>query len=181
MLAHEKFQDKSRSFSTVANISKRVALLLSLCLTAAALPHETIAKPPVVSEFTSDQLFSSGGGGCGMTLWEPQTAEQHRYIFFNGFESSDRFGKLFDRGSMFMMIDGQMTKFSRISGRGENFYGQKLFQTFQSSDLKIRVEVEVTLGKAGEIESVAIAKGVIRIKKVGERAIVIPVIGDAGC
>ncbi|CAN1208812.1 hypothetical protein TUMEXPCC7403_01225 [Tumidithrix helvetica PCC 7403] len=160
-----------------SKINKAIAWLLLLSL---GTPTPVFALPPEIGEFTLDQLFASGGGGCGMTLWKPnltpRNSDRRNYIFFNGLNQDNN-----SKRPMLMMLDGQIAKFRRIKARGSDFYGQKTFQTFQSLDGKIIVEVEVTLGKLGEIESVAIDKGVIRVKKIGEPAIVIPVVGDAGC
>ena len=128
--------------------------------------EQSVAHPRV-GDFTLNQL---SGAGCGMTLWQPKRSNNNRFIFFNGLQPN----------SMEMMIDGKMTKFRRIKATGQQFYGQKTSQTFRSQDGKTVVDVNVKLGAKGEIESVQIKQGTLRVTKNGQQT-TIPVVGDAGC
>lgn len=138
---------------------------------ASQSPGSEVATPTAtgfeVNEFTLDQLSNSG---CGMTLWNPDRASNDRFVFFNGVQPD----------TMEMMIDNEMIPFSRIDSSGEEFYGQQTSQTFRNEDGSITVDVEVDLGAPGEIESVEIDKGTIRVDNEGEQ-LVLPVVGDAGC
>ena len=127
--------------------------------------------PIEVNTFTFDKLFEAGGGGCGMTLWEPGTSpREDGALFFHGLEDA----------MAFMVFDGEISKLSRTSASGEDFYGQQTAQTFITGDGAIAVQVSVTLGTSGEIESVSIPEGTITINTQGQTKD-IPVVGDAGC
>ena len=133
--------------------------------------QETSALPIEVNTFTFDKLFEAGGGGCGMTLWEPGTSpREDGALFFHGLEDA----------MAFMVFDGEISKLSRTSASGEDFYGQQTAQTFITGDGAIAVQVSVTLGTSGEIESVSIPEGTITINTQGQTKD-IPVVGDAGC
>lgn len=120
-----------------------------------------------VDEFTLDEIT---GQGCGMALWHPNRQTRDRFLFFSGL----------DTASMEMKLDGEIVQFRRTAARGTEFYGQKTFQAFISEDGDTKVSVEVELGRPGEIESVAIDAGILRVKQ-GEAAIELSVVGDAGC
>ncbi|MBD2195883.1 MULTISPECIES: hypothetical protein [Calothrix] len=122
---------------------------------------------PKVEEFKFAQIT---GHGCGMTLWKPSSTNKNRYILFNGLTNN----------SMEMLVNGKITKFKRIKSTGTAFYGQKTFQTFQSPNGKIIVDVAVKLGAKGEIETVAIKEGTVTVQQNGKK-VKIPVVGDAGC
>ncbi|GAB4478627.1 MAG: hypothetical protein OHK0037_40660 [Elainellaceae cyanobacterium] len=122
---------------------------------------------PTIGEFS---LEENNLYGCGMALWKPDRTAQGQYVFFNGIED----------GSMRMLIDDELVEFSRVDGSGQDFYGQQTTQTFRSADGMITASVTVALGEQGEIESVAIANGTIRVERDGA-TVEIPVVGDAGC
>lgn len=105
-----------------------------------------------------------------MTLWSPERSSGDRYLFFHGLNESP----------MEMKIDGKIVRFKRTEASGTEFYGQQTTQTFVSEDGMIQVTAEVVLGPPGEIESVAIPSGTLRISQT-EQAIDLSVIGDAGC
>lgn len=128
-----------------------------------------------VTSFTVDQLFEQGGGGCGMSLWQPEAGLRPAgLLFFNRAhqKESDAF--------TLMQINGEFVRFRRIGATGQAFYGQKTSQTFTSQDGKIQLQVNVQLGQPGEIESIAIAQGTIQIT-LNAKTLTIPVQGDAGC
>lgn len=132
-----------------------------------ASPLSSDAAAPKVDEFTLDEIQ---GRGCGMTLWNPDRTSRDRYLFFNGL----------DENSMEMKIEGEIVKFRRITATGPEFYGQQTNQSFVSEDGNIQVTAAVELGEPGEIESVAIKAGTLRISQAGE-TIELAVVGDAGC
>ncbi|MBD2775863.1 hypothetical protein [Iningainema tapete] len=146
---------------------KKIALISLFLIVAIIFANSGVAAPPKVGEF---QLNEISGSGCGMTLWRQNRAEKNKLVFFNGLE----------KNSMEMKINGKITKFSRIKASGKEFYGQRTLQTFSNQDGKIMVDVAVKLGAKGEIESVAIKEGTIRVKQNGQE-VKVPVIGDAGC
>ncbi len=132
---------------------------------------ETSTLSVKVGTFTSDQLFEAGGGGCGMTLWKPETNPQKDgFLFFHGLEDA----------MSFMVFDSKMTKLNRTNSSGEDFYGQQTDQTFITEDNEITIQVKITPGAKGEIESVNIPSGTITVIKQGQTQ-ELPVIGDAGC
>ncbi|MGK7937063.1 MAG: hypothetical protein AB4206_14920 [Xenococcaceae cyanobacterium] len=132
---------------------------------------ETSTLSVEVGRFTTDELFEAGGGGCGMSLWKPETNPQKDgLLFFHGLEDA----------MSFMVFDGKMAKLNRTNSSGEDFYGQKTDQTFITEDNKITVEVKITPGAAGEIESVSIPSGTITVITEGQTQ-ELPVVGDAGC
>jgi hypothetical protein len=147
-----------------------VSLVLAGCGSAGDIgsnPETPTTPPPNIGEFS---LAENNLYGCGMTLWNPDRTARDQYVFFNGIED----------GSMRMLIDGELLEFSRVDGSGQDFYGQKTAQTFRSADGMITASVTVTLGQQGEIESVAIADGTIRVERDGA-TVEVPVVGDAGC
>ncbi|PZV14717.1 MAG: hypothetical protein DCF20_12085 [Pseudanabaena sp.] len=123
-----------------------------------------------INTFTIDELFAAKGGGCGMTLQAKATKGTQNFLFFNGISPN----------SMLMKINSKMTRFSLVEAVGNDFYGQKSFQTFVSEDKKIEVRVAVVQGKRGEIESLGISTGVMLVKT-GDSFQELAVIGDAGC
>ncbi len=132
--------------------------------TASALTAVNIGK------FTSDELFEAGGGGCGMSLKTVNGNWQEGGLFFHGIENEPAF----------MKIDGNLVQLTRTAAQGESFYGQQTQQTFTNGDGTFLVEVLVTLGEPGEIESVNIPEGMMMVDQGGTQ-VEIPVEGDAGC
>lgn len=123
-----------------------------------------------IGKFTSDELFEAGGGGCGMSLNTVDGNWQEGGLFFHGIEDEPAF----------MKIDGNLVQLTRTAAQGESFYGQRTEQTFTNSDGTFLVEVMVTLGEPGEIESVTIPEGMMMIDQGGTQ-VEFPVEGDAGC
>lgn len=167
---------EKHTLSNVINVMKQrltaalVSLVLAGCGSAGNIgsnPETPTPPPPGIGEFS---LAEYDLYGCGMTLWNPDRATRDQYVFFNGIED----------GSMRMLIDGELVEFSRVDGSGQDFYGQQTTQTFRSADGMITASVTVTLGEQGEIESVAIADGMIQVERDGA-TVEIPVVGDAGC
>jgi hypothetical protein len=120
-----------------------------------------------IESFTTDELFASGAGGCGMTLLQPG---QGGFVFFNGVEP----------GSMRMKFDGQMQTFTRTSQSGEEFYGQAPNQEFTNQDGGTRVSVSVVQGDQVGPEVFRIDQGSIQVERAGE-VIELDVVGDVGC
>ncbi|HEY9640760.1 MAG TPA: hypothetical protein V6C57_09765, partial [Coleofasciculaceae cyanobacterium] len=119
-----------------------------------------------VGELSLSQLSNRG---CGMTLWR-KDQRGDRFLLFNGLQPN----------AMSMLINGKLVQFDRIQSSGQAFYGQTTSQIFRSQDGTTTAQVNVSLGKLGEIESVAVKAGFIRVIK-GNQEITIPVVGDAGC
>jgi len=130
-------------------------------------PVATDGGTVTIESFTSDELFASGAGGCGMTLLQPG---QGGFVFFNGVEP----------GSMRMKFDGQMQTFTRTSQSGEEFYGQAPNQEFTNQDDGTRVSVSVVQGDQVGPEVFRIDEGSIQVERAGE-VIDIDVVGDVGC
>ena len=122
---------------------------------------------PTINEFKLEEI---SGAGCGMTLYKRDRAQDNLFVLFNGL----------DPDSMEMKINGEFMTFQRIDEAGEPFYGQYPSQTFTNSDGSMSVEVDVTLGEPGEIESVAIPEGTITVTQDGQST-TINVMGGAGC
>lgn len=60
--------------------------------------------PIMVDTFTTDELFEAGGGGCGMSLWKPDSnTQQDGFLFFNGLDESPAL----------MVFDGEITPLRR--------------------------------------------------------------------
>ena len=138
---------------------------------ASIVPTTTEEFPTKIGEFTRDELFAAGGGGCGMTLWRPTTAPRPAsYVFFFGM----------DEAHGHMKIDGSMTPLIRTSGEGEEFYGQYTSQSFATTDPELSIQVNVTKGAATGTESLGVGDGRIAVISQGDRS-VFAVIGDAGC
>jgi hypothetical protein len=134
-------------------------------------PEQTIASAfRGVDTFTIDELFAANSGGCGMSLQKKSAKGTRNFVFFNGISPN----------SMVMKINGKMTKFKLVESTGNDFYGQKNFQTFISEDQAVEVRVAVVQGSAGEIESLGIDTGVMLIKVDGSFQ-QLEVVGDAGC
>lgn len=127
-----------------------------------------------IGDFGFADIAQLGAAGCGMTLWRPEEAAKgggdRRFIFLNGLEPD----------SMLMKLNGDVVRFRRTAASGNEFYGQQTSQTFVSQDGKTTVQVNVTLGQKGEIESVAIQSGTLRAEQ-GSARVEVPVMGDAGC
>lgn len=129
---------------------------------------------PTVDRFTLDELFAQDGGGCGMTLWHRDDGLRATgYLFFNGLAQPAA-----DAVAL-MKLNGEFIRFRRIAASGSEFYGQQTSQTFASSDNAIELQVNVTQGEPGEIESVSVA-GTLQLQQNEEMA-EIPVLGDVGC
>lgn len=125
--------------------------------------------------YTTDELFQQGGGGCGMALWNLESdLPPKNMLFSNGIADKP------NDALALMKINGKWVRLRRSDATGEDFYGQKTSQTFVSQDDTIQVQVDVNLGKPGEIESVAIDQGTLRVKQ-NEQVLEIPVRGGAGC
>ena len=132
---------------------------------------EVAALPISIDTFTMDELFEAGGGGCGMTLWQPETDPwDDGALFFHGLEED----------MAFMMFDNTLTQLSRTAASGDDFYGQQTNQTFETGDGTITVQVDAALGNPGEIESVRIPDAMLTIETQGQTE-TIAVVGDAGC
>jgi hypothetical protein len=127
----------------------------------------SVDAPVKVGELSLSQLSSRG---CGMALWRKEQRGGDRFLLFNGLQPT----------LMAMMIDGKIVQFERIQSSGQAFYGQTTAQIFRSQDGAITAQVNVSLGELGEIESIAVKSGFIRLIK-GNQAVTIPVVGDAGC
>jgi hypothetical protein len=122
-----------------------------------------------IDSFTTDELFSVGSGGCGMTLWPINSPGE--YIFFNGLPNT----------GMWMKINGDMTQFRRNTASGPEFYGQSASQSFVNSDSSIEVDVTVNVGSEEGYESVNIEQGTLRLESPAGGITEITVEGDAGC
>ena len=134
-------------------------------------PQEKATLPIKVGTFSTDELFDAGGGGCGMSLRQAKTNLQETgLLFFHGLEDQPAF----------MVFDGNMTNLIRKASQGEEFYGQKTKQVFMTEDDKVSVEVNVSLGAEGEIESVNIPSGTITVTA-EDKTQEFSVMGDAGC
>ncbi|MGB3492995.1 MAG: hypothetical protein WBA57_09730 [Elainellaceae cyanobacterium] len=138
--------------------------------TSTPAPNANATDSVNIGTFTSDDLFAAGGGGCGMSLKAVGGTWQEGGLFFHGLEDDPAF----------MVIDGAMKQLSRADASGEAFYGQRIEQSFVNDDGSLLVEVSVTLGEPGEIESVNIPEGLLLINQAGTQ-VEIPVEGDAGC
>ncbi|MBD1875040.1 hypothetical protein H6F75_16255 [Nodosilinea sp. FACHB-131] len=167
------------------------SLLLALLLTPVVVactpvgnrpqtPSSPVSDPtsnptlPVIDQFTLDELFAQDGGGCGMTLWHRDDGLRATgYLFFNGLAQPST-----DAVAL-MKLDGEFIRFRRIAASGDEFYGQQTSQTFASPDNAIELQVDVTQGDPGEIESVSV-EGTLQLQQNGEMT-EIPVLGDAGC
>ncbi|MGB3299977.1 MAG: hypothetical protein WBA76_17065 [Phormidesmis sp.] len=130
--------------------------------------------PIEIGTYSLDELFSAGGGGCGMTLWEADTNfREDGGLFFSG--GTDQ-----GVGKTLIVLDGEFVTLTRTAASGEEFYGQQTSQTFATEDGAVSIDVDVALGKPGEIESVNIPQGTLKIEAQGQTK-EIPVVGDAGC
>ncbi|GAB4234955.1 MAG: hypothetical protein Kow00121_62600 [Elainellaceae cyanobacterium] len=114
-----------------------------------------------------------------MTLWQQEAGlRPEGYLFFNRLPQSER------EQSAIAKINGEFVRFQRIAASGQEFYGQQTSQTFISENASgnraVQLQVNVTLGQPGEIESVAIDQGTIQVEQNGQ-TITVPVRGDAGC
>ncbi|MGG6295986.1 hypothetical protein ACQ4M4_16480 [Leptolyngbya sp. AN02str] len=127
-----------------------------------------------IGDYGFDDIARLDAAGCGMTLWRAEestaSAGDRRFILLNGL----------DDDSMIMRINGEDVRFNRTAASGEEFYGQRTSQTFVSQNGGITVTANVELGERGEIESVAIREGTVRVEQ-GSAVVEIPVAGDAGC
>ncbi|MGF1461486.1 MAG: SH3 domain-containing protein [Leptolyngbyaceae cyanobacterium] len=122
-----------------------------------------------VDSYTTDELFSTGSGGCGMSLWRVNRPGE--FVFFNG---------LPDEG-MWMKLDGNMTQFRRTSASGPEFYGQSAAQSFVSVDGLYEADVTVNVGSEKGYESVNIEQGRLILESSAEGTTELAVEGDAGC
>jgi hypothetical protein len=134
----------------------------------------TLAATSDIELFTMDELFNQGGGGCGMTLWKQDDGlRPPGYLFYN--RLAQRAGDEFT----LMKVDGEFVRFRRTAAVGQEFYGQQTSQTFVSQDETIQLQVDVTLGQPGEIESFAV-EGTMQVQHSGQ-TVEISVRGSAGC
>ena len=127
-----------------------------------------------VERFTLDELDKQGGGGCGMTLWKQTDGPRPPgYLFYNRMaqKAGDEFA--------LMKINGSFVRFRRTTATGQEFYGQRTSQTFVSQDKATLLQVDVKLGKPGEIESIS-TTGTLQVQHRGE-SWKMPIRGDAGC
>lgn len=124
--------------------------------------------------FAFDEIYEIGAAGCGMTLWSSEEnakpAGDRNFLLLSGLEAD----------SMLMKINGETVRFRRTAASGDDFYGQFTSQTFSNEEKGITVNVDVTLGQRGEIESVGIPSGTIKVDQGGNN-VEVPVVGDAGC
>ena len=127
----------------------------------------TIAQ---VEPFTLDELFEQGAGGCGMNLLQPDAAPGEGFLFTNGIDNTPAL----------MKMDGQWVWLNRTETSGEEFYGQQTSQTFVSVDGQVTVQLDVSLGEIGEIESVEFADVQFNVIQ-NNQSIDVPAIGGAGC
>ncbi len=110
-----------------------------------------------------------------MSLWKPEAGSRPQGIlFFNRLQQQEN-----DHLTL-MKINGQFVRFQRTAATGQAFYGQKTAQTFVSEDGTLQLQVNVTLGQPGEIDSIAIDQGKLQIHQNGQ-VLTLPVKGDAGC
>jgi hypothetical protein len=130
-------------------------------------PVATTTNTIQIDTFTSDELFASNAGGCGMTLVQPG---QEGFVFFNGVEAN----------SMRMKLNGQMQTFTRTAQSGDEFYGQAPSQEFASSDGGTRVSASVVQGAQVGPEVFTIDSGTIQVESGGE-VVEMAVVGDVGC
>ncbi len=122
-----------------------------------------------IDTFTVDELFTVGGGGCGMTLWSVDSPGD--FIFFNGLPGD----------SMWMKLNGDMTAFRRTAASGPELFGQSATQTFMSNDRSIEVNVTANVGTERGYESINIEQGQLTLKEASGNTIEVAVAGDAGC
>ncbi|MBW4419428.1 MAG: hypothetical protein KME13_09385 [Myxacorys californica WJT36-NPBG1] len=109
-----------------------------------------------------------------MTLWKQTDGPRPPgYLFYNRMAQ-----KAGDEFAM-MKINGRFVRFRRTAATGQEFYGQRTYQTFVSQDEATQLQVDVKLGKPGEIESIS-TTGTLQVQQQGE-TLKIPVRGDAGC
>lgn len=132
-----------------------------------ATSTDSVGSDVSVDNFSTDEIFAVGSGGCGMTLWSTTTGD---FIFFNGIAESD----------MWMKLDGEMTQFRRTDASGPEFYGQAGSQSFVSLDGRYEVDVTATAGSDKGYEAVHIDSGTLNLKAGGETT-QFDVEGDAGC
>ena len=131
---------------------------------------ENLTTVVQVDPFTLDELFDQGGGGCGMSLLQPNAAPGEGFLFTNGIDDSPAL----------MKLDGQWVMLNRTAASGEEFYGQQTSQTFESEDGTVTVQIDVSLGAVGEIESVEFAD--VQLQVIQDTQVVdVPAVGGAGC
>jgi hypothetical protein len=134
-----------------------------------------LGKTPLALQlqpYGSDELFAVGGGGCGMSLWQADSSDRKSVLLFSGMGEGPQ---------LLIKLEGEFVALERIEGEGEEFYGQFTQQRFRNLNGDLEVVTQVKLGKAGEIESVAIAAGTVTLTKNGAASQAIAVKGDAGC
>ena len=123
-----------------------------------------------VEAFTLDELFEQGGGGCGMSLLQPNAQPGEGCLFTNGI----------DNPPALMKLNGQWVRLTRTEASGEEFYGQQTSQTFVSEDGAVTIEIDVSLGAVGEIESVEFAD--VQFKVIQDNQLIeVVATGGAGC
>ncbi|MEM8604165.1 MAG: hypothetical protein AAGF24_10065 [Cyanobacteria bacterium P01_H01_bin.121] len=133
-------------------------------------PVEITENPLLVDTFTLNELFEQEAGGCGMSLMIPNADPGDGFLFTHGI----------DDAPALMKINGEWVNLQRTAASGEEFYGQQTSQTFVSDDGATTVDVNVSLGEPGEIESVSLTDAVLTVTR-GEQVLELDVMGDAGC
>lgn len=158
-------------------------LPLALCtlgLVACNSPTPEATTPPEpetsleIGTFAFDEIDLAG---CGMSLWPPDGDPREEGVYlFSGIADQDPNAE----GTMRMKIDGDIVKFERVSGAGDEFYGQFNQQTFASLEGEITAEVEAAITSEGPDPEVNGVEGTITVTS-GEQEVTVEAVGDAGC
>lgn len=139
-------------------------------------PETSEPETLAISAYSFDELAAAGqGGGCGMTLLAPGTNYQEAGIyFFRGMTATTA------SEPGYLKLNDKIMPLILTASSGKSFYGQQTYQTFTSQDGTTTLQVNVTLGEPGEIESVEIAAGTLTVQSQGQ-TVSLAVVGDAGC
>lgn len=145
----------------------------------ALTPAPTLAAQtalPELGQYTFDELLAAGEeGGCGMVMLAPNTNPyQDGIYFFRGI------GRGSQAAPGYIEISDEIVALAQVSASGEEFYGQQTSQTFESENGAVTLQVDVTLGAAGEIESVDFAEGKLTLTSDGQSETYVAE-GSAGC
>ncbi|MBD1911515.1 MULTISPECIES: hypothetical protein [unclassified Leptolyngbya] len=165
-----------RSTSETPDVSNRDASPIAQAPASPASPSVTpsTATSIKLGSFSFNEIYEIGAAGCGMTLWtneeNAKPSGDRRFTLLSGL----------DENSTLMKINDEVVRFRRTEASGDTFYGQFTSQTFSNEEKGITVHVDVTQGQPGEIESLSIPSGTIKVELNGE-SVEVPVIGDAGC
>lgn len=128
-------------------------------------------EPLIIGRFSSDELFQAGGGGCGLSLWEPGTSPfADGFVFFHGLGDAQAF----------ILVDGELRRLSLSASGGEEIFGRQTDQTFTGEDGAISVQLTVVPGPQDAPEFVPVQEGRLVVRK-GDRLAELAVVGDAGC